>query len=318
MKILIVKTSSLGDIIHTLPALTDAARHIPDIHFDWLVEENFAEIPQWHPNVVRVIPVAWRRWRKNLSNAWRQKQLQLFYKDIRQQKYDRIIDAQGLMKSALMARMARGLHCGLDYHSARETWAALFYQRRFSVVFQQHAVTRMRQLFARVLGYPCPEDKPDYAIRQHFGSEGDDLAAKNIMFIHGTTWVGKEWPESYWIALANRCVAAGWTIQIPWGNAAEKARAERIAINNTSAVVLSKLSLSELAKILLQAKTAVAVDTGMGHLAAALSVPTLSLYGPTDPAQIGACGDFQVHLRETQEMADLSVDIVWEKLKTTL
>lgn len=317
MKILIVKTSSLGDVIHTLPALTDAIRHIPNLHFDWVVEENFAEIPPWHPNVEQVLPVAWRRWRKNLPDAWRQRQLQQFYKNLRQKNYDLIIDAQGLFKSALMARMAKGLHCGLDYHSAREPLASLLYQRRFNVAFEQHAVTRVRQLFAHVLNYPCPKDKPDYAIHKHFSVNNTDTQ-KNILFIHGTTWTTKEWPEAYWTALANRCVKAGWHVQIPWGNAIEKSRAERIAESASQITVLPKSSLSELAHLLLQAKAAVAVDTGIGHLAAALSVPTISLYGPTDPMKIGAYGDYQVHLRKTDNIADLSVDDVWEKLSGIL
>lgn len=313
MKVLIVKTSSLGDVIHTLPALTDAAHHIPNIRFDWVVEEAFAEIPKWHPQVEKILPIAWRRWRKNLLAAWREKKLQEFYKSLREENYDLIIDAQGLVKSALITCFAKGLHCGLDYHSAREPLASFLYQRRFKVVFEQHAVTRARQLFAHVLNYPCPEDKPDYAIRKYFKSDNTE-ERKNILFIHGTTKTSKEWPEKYWIALANRCVENGWQVQIPWGNSVEKLRAERIAASGLGITVLQKSSLSTLAHLLLQAKAAVSVDTGIGHLAAALSVPTVSLYGPTDPTQIGACGDFQIHLRKTMDMADLLVEDVWQKL----
>jgi heptosyltransferase-1 len=313
MKILVVKTTSLGDVIHTLPALTDAARHYPDIRFDWVVEEGFAEIPKWHPCVNQVIPVAWRRWRKNLLQAWRAKQLQEFYAALRGTQYDKVIDAQSLLKSALIARSAKGIHYGLDYYSARESLASLLYQQHCTVIFEQHAVTRARQLFAQALGYVNPTDKPDYAIRAHF-----DLAnnheRKNILFAHGTTWETKEWPESSWIDLAKQCTSSGLYVQIPWGNENEKARAERIAASNASIEVLPKTSLLTLAHLLLQAKGVIAVDTGIGHLAAALSVPTVSLYGPTDPAQIGACGDNQIHLRKTSHMADVSVNAVWEAL----
>jgi heptosyltransferase-1 len=311
MKILIVKTSSLGDVIHTLPALTDAAQVYPEVQFDWVVEENFAEIPSWHPCVHRVIPIAWRSWRKNLCRAWQQKQIQPFYAALRETQYDKIIDAQGLLKSACIGRLARGMHCGLDYRSAREPLASLLYQKRYTVNFHQHAVTRARQLFAQVFAYAIPVEKPDYAIRAHFGSPH---ISKNILFVHGTTWKTKEWPASFWIDLAKRCVAAGWHVQIPWGNTEEKERAAHIAATDPHIEVLPKTTLIELTSLLLQAKATIAVDTGIGHLAAALSVPTISLYGPTNPIYIGALGENQIHLQKTDRMEDISVDMVWEKL----
>lgn len=315
-KVLVVKTSSLGDVIHTLPALSDAARVYPSISFDWLVEQGFSEIPSWHPQVARVIPVAWRRWRKNLWRAWRDGEIQQWYKNLRAERYDAVIDAQGLLKSALMARIAVGAHCGLDFSSARESMAALFYQRRYPVIFQQHAVTRARQLFAHALNYPCPDSAPDYAIRAHFPL--DVGKGNTILLVHGTTWTTKEWPEPQWIGLAKHCVAAGFTVQLPWGNAVEKARAERIAAADPGIEVLPKTSLSDLAQLLLNAKAVVAVDTGIGHLAAALSVPTLSLYGPTDPEQIGARGDHQIHLRKINDLPGLTVEEVWEGLQPLL
>ncbi len=317
-RILVVKTSSLGDVIHTLPALTDAARVYPAIQFDWVVEQGFAEIPAWHPHVRQVIPVAWRRWRKQLPSAWKAGDIQKFYRHLRAARYDAVIDAQGLVKSALIARLARGLHCGLDFHSARETLAALFYQRRYPIIFQQHAVTRARQLFAQALNYPCPDSAPDYAIRANFPPSIGG-AHKQILFIHGTSWTNKEWPEQQWVDLATRCVAAGFSVQLSWGNALEKARAEMIAAQAGSGVaVLAKTSLKELAELLLQARAAVAVDTGIGHLAAALNVPTLSLYGPTDPQQVGARGDNQYHLRRGNDLSRLSVDEVWQHLQPLL
>jgi heptosyltransferase-1 len=317
MKVLIVKTSSLGDIVHCLPAVTDAVRQFPDIKFDWVAEPGFAEIPAWHPRVERVIPVAWRRWRKNLLTAWRQQELQNFYRELRTDQYDLVIDAQGLLKSALIARMAKGLHAGLDFRSAWEPIGALFYQRRCAVKPEQHAVTRMRQLFAQALDYTCPTDTPDYGIRNHFAAAASSTS-KTILFIHGTTRADKEWPEQHWIELAKRCTAAGFRVLLPWGNVEEKARAERIAASGEYIDVLPKTSLQELANLLLTVTAAVAVDTGIGHLAAALDVPTLSLYGPTDPAEIGTCGKSQLHLRRGNVLAELSVDAVWETLQPLL
>ena len=316
MNILIVKTSSLGDIIHTLPALTDARKYHPNIQFDWVVEENFSEIPKWHPQVRQVIPLAWRKWRKNMWSAWQDQALQDFYHRLRSQSYDLIIDAQGLVKSSLVTFLAKGVRCGLDYTSARESWASWLYQKKVKVLFEQHAITRARQLFALALDYDCPQDFPDYAIRSHFlPTVGPEQNEPYILFIHGTTWKTKEWAETYWIALAHRCVAQGWWVKIPWGNNIERERAERIAATHDHIQVLPKASLSMLAQWLLQAKAAVAVDTGIGHLAAALSVPTLSLYGPTDPDRTGALGEHQIQIRHTSDMASISVDEAWEKLK---
>jgi heptosyltransferase-1 len=248
-----------------------------------------------------------------LRAAWQQKQLQTFYKTLRETPYDKIIDAQGLFKSAVVTRLAKGMRCGLDYYSAREALASCFYQSRYFVAPAQHAITRTRELFAWSLGYAVPTQNPDYAIRKHFALE-NHVTKKSVIFVHGTTWTTKEWPEDYWIALAKRCVADGWAVQIPWGNTAEKLRAERIASHDAHIQVLPRSTLTELATLLLQASAVIAVDTGIGHLAAALSVPTISLYGPTDPVKIGALGDNQHHLRKTNQMADISVDMVWEKL----
>lgn len=316
MKILIVKTSSLGDVIHLLPALTDAAAVYPDIKFDWVVEEGFQEIPRWHSHVNRVIPIAWRRWRKNLGQAWRQKQLQEFSKSLRSEHYDKIIDAQGLMKSAVVACLAKGLRCGLDFTSARENFASLLYQRRYSVVFEQHAVIRMRQLLAKVLDYPVSHTQANYGIHQHFIANGE-ANPQRLIFFHGTTWETKKWPEAYWQSLAKYCVDAGFSIALPWGNEEERQRAENIATVSPQIEVLPKLPLKDLALLLTNSAAAVAVDTGLGHLAAALNVPTLSLYGPTDPEQIGTCGDNQYHLRpaRSQSLLELPPEQVWENLQ---
>lgn len=322
MKILIVKTSSLGDIIHTLPALTDAAHFMPEIHFDWVAEKSFAQIPAWHPKVNKVIPVSWRRWRKHLLTYWQKGELQSFYHDLRSTTYDKIIDAQGLVKSAIMAKMAKGEHCGLDFESARETLAACFYQKRYQVIFRQHAVVRTRQLFAKVLGYDVPEGMPDYGILHHF-PQPTVKHLKDIIFFHGTTWETKKWPEAYWIKLAQYCVASGFRVLLPWGNEEEHQRAQHIFAAEKGAEVLPKLSLGELAELLTQSTAAVAVDTGLGHLAAALNVPTLSLYGPTHPEQIGACGENQFHLSAPGEvgkgvLAELLPDVVWEQFQAIL
>jgi heptosyltransferase-1 len=291
----LIKTSSLGDVIHTLPALTDAARALPGIQFDWVVEEGFAEIPTWHPAVAEVIPVAIRRWRKNLWQTLKNGEWRRFKQRLSETDYDLVIDAQGLLKSALLTRYVNAPVVGLDRQSAREPLASRFYDRPYPVARGQHAVERLRQLFARALGYQVPDGLGDYGLDRArlLDAPGSEPF---VLFLHGTTWTTKHWPELYWRQLAELMGARGLQVRLPWGNPAELARAERIADGLDNAVVLPKLNLAGVAKVLAGAQACVAVDTGLGHLAAALDVPTLSLFGPTNPGLTGAYGKSQVHI----------------------
>lgn len=309
MHVLIVKTSSLGDIIHTLPALTDAGMQIKDIHFDWVIEEAFAEIPHWHPLVDESIPVALRRWRKKPWQAWHNKEWQNFYQHLRQKKYDYVIDAQGLIKSAFITTFSRGIKCGYDSYSAWEPLGCFAYQQKYRIEPKQHAIVRIRQLFAASLKYSLPYQQPNYGINV----KKFNLSEKNgeyCIFLHGTTRDDKCWPEHYWhelIASLNK------QIFLPWGNEKEKERAERLAKNSPHAKVLPKMNLSALANLIAHAKAIVSVDTGLGHLAASLNAPTISLYGPTDPQLIGTIGRNQLHLKATS-LTEIKPDQVKEKL----
>nr|MBF0685004.1 lipopolysaccharide heptosyltransferase I [Pseudomonas sp.] len=297
MRVLLIKTSSLGDVVHTLPALTDAQRAIPGIQFDWVVEEGFAEIPAWHPAVAQVIPVAIRRWRKNLLQTLRSGEWSRFKARLRETHYDLVIDAQGLVKSAWLTRYVKAPVAGLDRDSAREPLASRFYDQRYAVPRDQHALERVRQLFAQALGYELPSGVGDYGLdRNQLATPGEE---PYLLFLHGTTWPSKHWPEAYWRELAERMSAFGWAIRLPWGNAEEKARADRIAESIAGASVLPRLNLGGVAKVVAGARACVAVDTGLGHLAAALDVPSISLYGPTLPGRVGAYGRSQVHLCAT-------------------
>ncbi len=303
MRVLLVKTSSLGDVIHTLPALTDAARAIPGIQFDWVVEEGFAEIPAWHPAVAQVIPVAIRRWRKHLWQTIRNGEWTRFKQRLSESHYDLVIDAQGLLKSAWLTRYVKAPVAGLDRFSAREPLASRLYDRTYAVPREQHALQRVRQLFAQALGYSVPQDVGDYGLNrvQLAGA----VTQPYLLFLHGTTWPSKHWPEANWRELAERMSAQGWAIRLPWGNADERARAERLAAGLADVAVLPKLNLAGVAKVIAGASACVAVDTGLGHLAAALDVPSISLYGPTRPGRVGAYGRSQIHLCATGPDAGL-------------
>lgn len=295
MRILIVKTSSLGDVVHTLPALTDAMQAMPGLQADWVVEESFAEIPAWHPAVRRVIPVAIRRWRKQWWNTMRGGEFGQFISALRHDEYDVVIDAQGLVKSALITRMARGKRVGLDKSSIKEPFASNFYQQKIAVPRAEHAVQRVRQLFANIFAYQYDAQQIDYGITG--GSSAAESTAPTLMFLHGTTWDSKHWPVQYWKELARRASAAGYQIKLPWGNLQEQERAQTIADGVAGAEVLHRMSLTELAQQLRECQGVVAVDTGLGHLAAALNRPTVSIYGATNPFLSGTFGNNQLQLK---------------------
>lgn len=297
MKVLIIKTSSMGDIIHTLPALTDASSVFPDISFDWVAEEGFAEVPSWHKNVDEVIPTALRRWRKHPWQALKSGEVKKFVQQLRAKKYNLVIDAQASIKSAITTRITRGPYCGMDFRSVRERFANLAYQKTYYVDWQHHALDRIRRLFAQALHYPLPNSIPDYGIDPARLAPSPMLLPKRyIVFVHMATWATKCWPEAYWQQLLSMVAKMNFEILIPWGNEEEHARAVRIAQKNPSAQVLPKLKLSEVATVLHHATAAVCNDTGLAHLAAAVDTPAITLYGPTDPKKIGTIGKNQIQL----------------------
>ncbi len=293
MRVLIIKTSSLGDVLHTLPALTDARTANPDISFDWIIEEAFAPIPSWHSAVNQVIPVALRRWRKSPFSKQTRQQWHEFRRRIKADDYDLVIDAQGLIKSAWLTHLSKGTSHGLNRQSAREGLVAFSYDVVHQVDKGQHAIERVRELFAKALDYPLPESPPDYGIYT-----GDpDNRSRQLVFLHGTTWQSKHWPEQYWLEMVELATNDGYQVQLPWGNDEERARAERLAQDNEKVRVSPAMDLNGIASLLASSTGAVAVDTGLGHLAAALSLPNVSLYGSTDPFLTGTRGSHQAQLK---------------------
>jgi len=288
VKVLLVKTSSLGDVFHTLPAVQDAWEKVPGIEFHWVVEEGFRDIPMWHPAVSKVIPVAWRRWRKHLKDPAVRAEMRDFYDSLRAEQYDLVLDAQGLIKSAVITRMARGKRVGLDKHSAREGLAALAYQTSFAVPKGGHAIARVRSLFAQALGYKVPEGL-NYGVDRSRWQRPDD-GADYWVFLHGTTWVTKLWPEDYWKDLALKVTGEGYRVVLPWGNDEEFERAQRIAEGIDGAIVLPRMGLNALNAWLAHARCVVGVDTGLSHVVASLGVPAVAIYGATDATLTGVSG----------------------------
>jgi heptosyltransferase-1 len=288
MRVLLIKLSSMGDVIHTLPAINDAAQAIPGIKFTWLIEEGFQEIAAWHPAVERVIPIAIRK-RKYAEILTSLKQL-------RAQKFDLILDAQGLIKSAILSSLASGkLRAGYDRNSSRESIASMFYSRGCKVAKDQHAVDRLRQLFAQALGYALPQHIADYGI---VWPRVDSYSTTQpyLMFLHGTTWDSKHWPDEYWLQLAHLVSTHGYGVQVTWATPQQKQRAEFLAANATNVTMLPHLTINQAAQVLHHAHGVVAVDTGFAHLAAALAKPTVAVYGPTDIVKAGTVGKSSINL----------------------
>ncbi|HMX68891.1 MAG TPA: lipopolysaccharide heptosyltransferase I [Accumulibacter sp.] len=289
MRILLVKTSSLGDVIHNLPVVSDLQRVFPAATIAWCVEESFADIPRLHPAVTQVIPVAWRRWRKALRRLDTWRQMGDFRRAIGAVEYDIVLDTQGLLKSALIARQARGKRCGYAAEAAREPLAARFYDATFVIPRNAHAVLRNRWLAAAACDYPV--DLPlDYGIC----APTDELpwlhGERPVVLFTATSRDDKLWDEEKWCALGQGMVARGLTPVLPAGSASERRRAERIAAALAGALVPPPLTLPQIAGLLGRARLAIGVDTGLAHLAAAMNVPVIAIYVASEPALTGVHG----------------------------
>jgi len=288
-KILLVKTSSLGDVVHNLPVASDIRAAVPAAEIDWVVEEALTAVPRMHPAVARVLPVAIRRWRAGLLRARVREEIGTFVHELKRKRYDAIIDTQGLLKSALVAWAARGVRHGLDFASAREP-LGLFYDRTYSVPWTLHAVERNRLLAARALGYRASAPA-DYGIRARSAQFAWLPGGRYAVLLHSTSSADKLWAEQNWIALGAHLIARKVRSVVPWGSAPERLRSERLAAAISGAVVPPRLELQEMADLLAGAAAVVGVDTGLTHIAGALKVPTIGIYGgPWDPAATGIYG----------------------------
>jgi heptosyltransferase-1 len=286
-RILLVKTSSLGDVIHNLPVVNDILQYHANAQIDWVVEESFADIPKLHPAISQVYTVAVRRWRKQLFSKKTWQEMADFKHQIAQKSYDCVIDTQGLLKSAVISRLAQGVKCGFDRHSVREPIASYFYNQLFSVARDQHAVERNRALVASACGYQQPNNAPIYGITTENLTADLTLPQPFIVGLHGTSKESKLWPTDHWITLAKKLSEQNCHLVLPWGSQSEQQRAHDIAINLNNVIVLPKQSIMQLSTIISRAWVAVGVDTGLSHLSAALNIPTVAIYTDTNPALTG-------------------------------
>ncbi|WP_224543142.1 lipopolysaccharide heptosyltransferase I [Mesorhizobium sp. CA16] len=291
MKVLIVKTSSMGDVIHTFPALEDAVRNRPDIDFDWCVEEPFAGIVALHPAIGTIHKVAVRRWRKRLLDGATWREMAGLRGALRASRYDLVIDAQGLLKSALVAIQAGAPIAGFDRASAREPSATLFYRHRYAVPRDLHAIERTRRLFGLALGY-----QPDLStLRSGIVPPAGNLPGidgQTAFLLHGTSREDKKWPVEDWIETARRLADRQFTPVVTWSNEAEKNVAEAVATAVPGTVVVAKSPLAEIAAILGHSTLVIGADTGLTHLASAFGRPTVAVFLATEPGLTGPRGPF--------------------------
>jgi heptosyltransferase I len=288
-KILIVRVSSLGDVVHNMPAVADIRRLHPDAQIDWLVEEGFTDLVELVDGVRRAIPFSLRRWRKSLLTPATLREISRFRRTLAAEKYDLVIDCQGLIKTAWVASWARGKLVGLGNRTdgAGYEWPVrFFYDKRVPIEPRTHVVERTRQLVAAALGDPppAPTDLIEFGLDTRRAamalSQADlNLPIPYVVFVHATSRADKQWPETAWIELGQTLIRRGVSIVLPWGSDAERETSEKLAKEfGAAAIVPPRLSLPAVVGLIDGAKATVGVDTGLVHIAAALKRPTIELY----------------------------------------
>ena len=291
--ILFIKTSSLGDVIHHMPAVSDARRHLPQARIGWVVEEAFAPLVRLHRAVDSVIPVASRRWRRVplAPDTWRE--VAAFARAMREQPHETVIDAQGLLRSALVTSLARGRKHGYDRSSVRERAASWFYDDHHQVDRGLHAIVRNRMLTAQALGY-APDGPLDFGLDRAALMSG--APGRDAVLLHATARPEKEWPVANWIALAQSLEKRGYSVVLPWGSEAERRRSVEIATAVPNARVPDLQPLDQVARMIARAAFVVGVDTGLLHVAAALGVPLAAIFVGTEPGQHGPLGSGKIEI----------------------
>jgi heptosyltransferase I len=290
--ILFIKTSSLGDVVHHMPAVTDARRHLPDARLAWVVEEEYAPLARLHPGIDDVIPVATRRWRKSLSALATWREIARFRAALRARSFDAAIDTQGLLRTALIAAAVRGTRHGYDRASIREPLACRFYDVRHCVEWRAHAIPRNRALCGLALGYEAKHSL-DYGL-DRAAIAGTVAAKAYAVLIHATAKPGKLWADAHWVAVARGVRDRGFDVVLPWGAAAERVRSEAIAsaagIRDGRGHVPDRRPLDAVAALIARASFVIGVDTGLVHVAAALGVPLVAIFVDSEPGLTGPMG----------------------------
>jgi heptosyltransferase-1 len=283
LKILLIRVSSLGDVLHNLPMVADILRHHPDAAIDWVVEEGYVSLVRLNPHVRTIIPFALRRWRKSLAAKATRAEMAAFFRTLRAERYDYVFDTQGLLKTGIImgaARLAPGGHkVGLangSEGSGYEGISRVFHTDSVALDPRTHAVARGRLVAAKALGYTV-DTAPDFGLPAPVAHRPGWMPPEPYaVFFHGTARAAKKWPAANWVATGH--ALAPMPVLLAWGSPAEKSEAETIAAGLPNAVVLPKLSMDEAVTLARNAALAIGVDTGLTHIAAAFVRPTIELY----------------------------------------
>ena len=294
-RVLFVKLSSLGDVVHHFPAVTDLAAHRPGARIAWAVEEAYAELVRLHPAVSEVFAVGLRGLRARVFDAARWRRAAASRKALARDPFDFVVDTQGLVKSAVVARMARGARFGPDRASAREKAAAGFYDVRLAVPRDRHAVERNRLLVAQVFGYGTA-GPATYGLAPPPAPPAWGPASRYAVLLHAASAAAKRWPEDRWLALGQVLAQRGCTCVLPGGSDAERETAARLASRIPGAMAAPPMGLAEAAALLAHAACVAGVDTGLTHLAVALGAPAAGIYVATRPELTGLHGANAVNL----------------------
>ena len=317
MRVLIIKLTSMGDLMHALPALTDAAKQIPNIEFDWVVDENFSEVPLWHPKVKSVITTNHRSWKKNIFSTSLINELKSIKSTLNNTNYHAVIDMQNNLKSAAVSFLVKDSVHGLDKDSAREYPSHLAYKFKYKVSKENHAITRQRQLLALSLNYEFDTKDIDYGIQNdNFERPNLELPNKYLFLVHNASWPTKMWSISRWQELIQLINGEGYMAILPSGSKEEFKRAQEIASISTDALAIPAQSLNRTAYIIENAAGCICSDTGLAHLSALLGKPSVTLYSVTDEKLIGTRGNNQAHIISSDSKMDsISSQRAWEELK---
>ena len=281
MRVLLVKLSSLGDVVHSLPAAMDLQTQRPEIQIDWVVEPAFAPLLELCPAVKRVIPCDLRKWRRQWWTVQTRQAWRSFQQDLQSKAYDAVIDLQGLSKSALISKLAKLSPNGKRYAMANRTegsgyeaptrWVA---DVAVPCEWHSHALDRARHVCAQALGYALPHHlQTGLQALPH-----PDVQARTVALVHGSSRADKAWPLAHWQVLGQALQAQGFQLALPYFNEAELQTAQAMANACPSAVIWPRCDLVELTQRLAACMGVVGVDSGVSHIAVALGLPHVQIY----------------------------------------
>ena len=306
----------MGDLMHALPALTEAKEHIEDISFDWVVDTNFASVPSWHPSVDKIITTDHRNWKKQLFSKNSRKSLRSVINQINENNYDLVVDMQNNLKSAFISYLCKHDVVGLDSKSAREYPAHLAYSKKINVDKKLHAIERQKKLLGDALGYKYEQGPINYgASFNTFIKPNITLPDKYFVLVQNASWITKQWSIENWQQLILYLEDKGIVMLLPSGNLEELEKAKEICSVSEKAQAIDLMPLDEIAYMVQHADFCICSDTGLAHLSALTGTPSITLYGPTKTSLIGTMGINQNHLiGDNEDINQISVSDVINEL----